>query len=89
MASESVASRHTALRGSARPHHLSRFIPLPNSSDAHGAWRRYYARYEEMTLQRIDPGLPDLVPELQLFVPRGLPSTSTPIPRGPGLTYRH
>lgn len=48
---------------------FSRFMPLPTSSDAHGAWRRYYARYEEMTLQRIDPGLLDLVPELQLFVP--------------------
>jgi nicotinamidase-related amidase len=48
---------------------FSRFIPLPNSGDARGTWRRYYARYEDMTLNRIDRGLLDLVPELQLFIP--------------------
>lgn len=48
---------------------FSRFIPLPSSGDARGTWRRYYTRYEEMTLNRIDGELLDLVPELQLFVP--------------------
>jgi nicotinamidase-related amidase len=48
---------------------FTRFIPCPSSDQAHGAWQRYYRRYEAMTLQRIDPGLLDLVPELQLFVP--------------------
>jgi len=48
---------------------FSRFIPLPNSGDARGTWRRYYARYEDMTLNRIDRGLLDLVPELHLFIP--------------------
>jgi nicotinamidase-related amidase len=48
---------------------FTRFIPFPSSGQAHGAWQRFYQRYEAMTLQRIDPGLLDLVPELQLFVP--------------------
>jgi nicotinamidase-related amidase len=48
---------------------FSRFMPPVDSSSAFGTWRRYYTRYEEMTLQRIDPGLLELMPELQTFAP--------------------
>ena len=48
---------------------FTRFIPAQSSEDAQGAWRRYYRDYENMTLQQIEPGLLELVPELALFVP--------------------
>jgi len=48
---------------------FSRFIPPPRSEDVRGAWRRYYRHWEQMTLQRLDPGLVELVDELQIFVP--------------------
>ena len=34
-----------------------------------GAWRRYFHQWEEMTLERIDPRLLELVPSLARFVP--------------------
>lgn len=48
---------------------FTRFIPAQSSDDAHGAWRRYYRQYEQMTLKHIEPRLLELVAELALFVP--------------------
>jgi nicotinamidase-related amidase len=50
---------------------FTRFIPALNPDDARGAWRRYYQAWEQMTLQKLDPALVELVPELKLFVPPG------------------
>lgn len=48
---------------------FSKFIPAMSSDAAPGAWRRYFRRWEEMTLRNIDPSLLELLPELQTFVP--------------------
>lgn len=48
---------------------FSKFIPAASSAEAPGAWRRYYERWEEMTLAKVDRSLLELLPELQLFVP--------------------
>ncbi len=48
---------------------FTRFIPAKTGGHATGAWQRYYERWAEMTLERLDPGLLDLVPELARFTP--------------------
>lgn len=48
---------------------FTRFIPARSADDVGGTWRRYYQRWETMTLERIDPGLVELVPELAHFAP--------------------
>jgi nicotinamidase-related amidase len=48
---------------------FTRFLPPPTPSDAAGTWRRYYERWADMTLERIDPELIDVVPALKRFVP--------------------
>lgn len=48
---------------------FTRFIPAQTQATAPGTWQRYYREYRQMTLERVDPGLLDLVPELRLFVP--------------------
>lgn len=48
---------------------FTRFIPPRAPEDAHGAWRRYYARWREATRDRLDPRLVELMPELARHVP--------------------
>ena len=48
---------------------FTRFIPPVRAEDTPGAWRRYFQRWQEMTLGRIDPQLLNLVPSLARFVP--------------------
>jgi nicotinamidase-related amidase len=48
---------------------FTRFVPAQNAAEAAGTWQRYYRRWPKMTLDRLDPGLLDLVPDLQRFVP--------------------
>lgn len=48
---------------------FTRFVPPTNADKAHGRWRDYYRKWEAMTLDRIDPRLVDVVPELARFVP--------------------
>ncbi|MGE0257803.1 MAG: cysteine hydrolase [Alphaproteobacteria bacterium] len=48
---------------------FTRFIPPRHPDELPGTWRRYYRRWAEMTLDRIDPGLLELVPPLERFVP--------------------
>lgn len=48
---------------------FTRFVPAEKPEHARGAWRRYYERWAEMTLEKLDPGLLDLVPELGRFTP--------------------
>jgi nicotinamidase-related amidase len=48
---------------------FTRFIPAAFPEDAFGTWSRYWKRWPSMTLDQLDPGLVDLVPELAAFVP--------------------
>lgn len=48
---------------------FTRFIPARRPADAAGTWRRYYERWASMTLERLAPGMVDLVPELASLVP--------------------
>lgn len=50
---------------------FTRFVPARTPDHAGGAWRRYYERWSDMTLNSIAPTLVDLVPELARFVPPG------------------
>jgi nicotinamidase-related amidase len=50
---------------------FTRFVPARAAEQAHGNWQRYYRRWPEMTLERMDNGLVDLVSELARFVPPG------------------
>jgi nicotinamidase-related amidase len=48
---------------------FTRFVPPPTAESAHGMWRRYYRRWENVTLSRMPAGEIDLVPELARFAP--------------------
>ena len=48
---------------------FTRFIPPPKADDASGSWRRYFARWRDLTRERIDPRLLELVPPLAALVP--------------------
>jgi nicotinamidase-related amidase len=48
---------------------FTRFIPPESPEKARGAWRRYYERWPQMTLQCIDPHLLELVPSLARLAP--------------------
>lgn len=48
---------------------FTRFIPPHRASDMPGTWRRYYERWEEVTLERLPPGMTDLLPPLARLVP--------------------
>ena len=48
---------------------FTRFIPPARAEDLPGSWQRYFRHWEEMTLDRIDPRLLDLVPSLGRLVP--------------------
>jgi nicotinamidase-related amidase len=48
---------------------LTRFIPARHPDELPGNWRRFYRRWADMTLQRIDPQLLELVPPLARLAP--------------------
>lgn len=48
---------------------FTRFIPADNPDSARGAWSRYYRRWHEVTLSRLDPRLVDLSPALARHAP--------------------
>lgn len=48
---------------------FTRFIPPRHPDEMRGTWRRFYRRWAELTLERIDPGLLELVAPLARFVP--------------------
>jgi nicotinamidase-related amidase len=48
---------------------FTRFIPPASPDDAGGTWRRYYTRWRDMTLERIDLPLVELTPSLARFAP--------------------
>jgi nicotinamidase-related amidase len=48
---------------------LTRFIPPERPEDMPGTWRRYYERWRELTGERADPRLVELVPELKELAP--------------------
>src|SRR6185295_17839502 len=41
---------------------FTRFIPARHPDELPGSWRRYYRRWAELTLDRLDPMLLELVP---------------------------
>ena len=48
---------------------FTRFVPPRAPEDAGGTWRRYYQRWAQFTLDKIDHELVNLVPELNRFAP--------------------
>src|SRR5438105_8064108 len=48
---------------------FTRFIPPRHPDDMPGSWRRFYRRWAELTLDRIDPRWLELVPPLPRLVP--------------------
>ena len=48
---------------------FTRFIPPKRPEQVSGSWRRYYERWEDVTLERIDPQLIQLVPALAALTP--------------------
>ena len=48
---------------------FTRFIPAARPGEGHGTWKRYYERWADMTLERLAPGMVDLVPDLAPFSP--------------------
>jgi hypothetical protein len=51
---------------------FTRFLPPVKADEMPGTWRRYYQRWRDLTLERLDPRLIDLVPELARLVPPAL-----------------
>ena len=60
---ERIAARHPARTI------FTRFIPPASDDPMPGAWRRYWDRWRELTRDRIDPRLLDLLPPLAALVP--------------------
>jgi nicotinamidase-related amidase len=60
---EEIARRH------AERTVFTRFIPPTTPDDVPGAWRRYYRRWQSLTLSQLDPALLELVPALARYVP--------------------
>jgi len=48
---------------------FTRFITPRRADEMGGSWRRYYERWDCMTQEKLAPGMLDLLPELQAFVP--------------------
>ena len=48
---------------------FTRFIPPRHPDEMRGTWRRFYRRWAELTLERIDPDLLELVAPLARLVP--------------------
>jgi nicotinamidase-related amidase len=48
---------------------FTRFIPARHPDELPGSWRRYYRRWAELTLDRLDPMLLELVPPLARLSP--------------------
>ncbi|GBU19339.1 MULTISPECIES: isochorismatase family cysteine hydrolase [Methylobacterium] len=48
---------------------FTRFIPAARPGEGRGTWAAYSERWASMTLERLAPGLVDLVPELARLVP--------------------
>ena len=48
---------------------FTRFVPPECPEEAIGAWRRYYRHWREMTGERLDPRLIELVPPLAALAP--------------------
>ncbi|HEX3536917.1 MAG TPA: cysteine hydrolase [Stellaceae bacterium] len=48
---------------------FTRFVPPRSPGEMAGSWRRFYERWAELTLDRIDPCWLELVPPLRRLVP--------------------
>jgi len=48
---------------------FTRFMPARHPDELPGSWRRFYRRWAELTLDRIDPRLIELVPPLARLSP--------------------
>ena len=48
---------------------FTRFIPARSPGDGRGAWRRYWRRWESITLDNLGEEGVELLPELQTFTP--------------------
>jgi len=60
---EELAARH------ARRTVFTRFVPAADPDTPPGAWKRYYRKWESLTLRRVAPELVDLVPALARLAP--------------------
>ncbi len=69
---ERVLPRVVEIAG-ARPERtvFTRFIPAEFPGQGVGSWARYYRRWSQMTLSRIDRELIELTPQLAAFAPPG------------------
>ena len=48
---------------------FTRFVPPHRPDQMPGSWQRYFERWREMTLERIDPRLIELFPPLAALAP--------------------
>lgn len=55
--------------------YFSRFVPPQQMDHAVGAWRRYYQRWRNVTLDRMDPDLVNVIAELRVWEQRVVDKT--------------
>jgi nicotinamidase-related amidase len=48
---------------------FTRFIPARDPDELPGSWRRFYRKWADLTLDRVDPSLLELVPPLRRLAP--------------------
>ncbi len=60
---EELASRHADRTV------FTRFIPATNASAAPGIWKRYWRKWESLTLEHVDPAALRIVPSLARLTP--------------------
>jgi nicotinamidase-related amidase len=51
---------------------FSRFIPAQRADQAGGTWQRFYRRWHSVTLDQLDPGQIDVIPELRPWAKRAV-----------------
>jgi nicotinamidase-related amidase len=51
---------------------FSRFIPAQRADQAGGTWQRFYRRWHSVTLDQLDPGHIDVIPELRPWATRAV-----------------
>jgi len=48
---------------------FTRFLPPRDAASLPGAWKRFYDKWRDVTLERLDPEVLELLPPLKRFVP--------------------
>jgi nicotinamidase-related amidase len=64
-----LPNAHALVQHNARATVFTRFLPANNAAEAGGTWRRYYQKWECLTLDEVELSKVDIVQELRRYAP--------------------